>query len=86
MYQVDGLFQGPTALSQDFGEVLYRIQLLGFNVIRVPFSFQVSTFAYTLAVSHSSHEKIGAQWSRTPSMLGRCGYSVFLYIQGERFT
>ena len=55
------MLQGPTALSQDFGEVLYRIQLLGFNVIRVPFSFQVSTYAYTLAGSHSSHEKARAQ-------------------------
>ena len=40
--QVDGLWQGPTAMSQDFGTVLYRIQLLGFNAIRLPFSFQAS--------------------------------------------
>ncbi|CAL5222763.1 g5175 [Coccomyxa viridis] len=38
---VDGLWQGPTALTQDFGTVAYRIQLLGFNAIRLPFSFQV---------------------------------------------
>ena len=38
---VAGLWQGPTALSQDFSTVLYRIQLLGFNTIRLPFSFQV---------------------------------------------
>ena len=40
--QVAGLWQGPSALSQDFGIVLYRIQLLGFNAIRLPFSFQAS--------------------------------------------
>ena len=34
--------QGPTALSQDFSTVLYRIQLLGFNTIRLPFSFTAS--------------------------------------------
>ena len=38
---MDGLWQGPTALTQDFGIVAYRIQLLGFNAIRLPFSFQV---------------------------------------------
>ena len=38
----DGLWQGPTALTQDFGTVAYRIQLLGFNTIRIPFSFQAS--------------------------------------------
>ena len=38
---VAGLWQGPSALSQDFSTVLYRIQLLGFNTIRLPFSFQV---------------------------------------------
>ncbi|KAK9838511.1 hypothetical protein WJX81_004175 [Elliptochloris bilobata] len=38
---VDGLWQGPTALTQDFGTVAYRIQLLGFNTVRLPFSFQV---------------------------------------------
>ena len=37
---MDGLWQGPTALTQDFGTVAYRIQLLGFNAIRLPFSFQ----------------------------------------------
>lgn len=41
--QVAGLWQGPTAMTQDFGIVLYRIQLLGFNTIRLPLSFQVST-------------------------------------------
>ena len=38
---IDGLWRGPTALTQDFGTVAYRIQLLGFNAIRLPFSFQV---------------------------------------------
>jgi hypothetical protein len=38
---VHGLWQGPTALSQDFQNVAWRIKLLGFNTIRLPFSFQV---------------------------------------------
>jgi hypothetical protein len=32
--------QGPSALTQNFETVAYRIQLLGFNTIRLPFSFQ----------------------------------------------
>jgi hypothetical protein len=39
---VHGLWQGPTALTQDFQNVALRIKLLGFNTIRLPFSFQVS--------------------------------------------
>ncbi|BDA41274.1 probable endoglucanase E1 [Coccomyxa sp. Obi] len=38
---VHGLWQGPTALTQDFQNVALRMQLLGFNTIRLPFSFQV---------------------------------------------
>ena len=38
---VDGLWQGPTALSEDFGTIAYRMQLLGFNTVRLPMSFQV---------------------------------------------
>lgn len=41
---VHGLWQGPTALSQDFQNVARRIKLLGFNTIRLPFSFQVPIF------------------------------------------
>lgn len=38
---VHGLWQGPTALTQEFQNVALRIRLLGFNTIRLPFSFQV---------------------------------------------
>ncbi len=38
---VDGLYQGPTALTLDFITVLRRIKLLGFNTIRLPFSLKV---------------------------------------------
>ena len=30
---------GSTSLTQDFAAIVYRIQLLGFNAIRLPFSF-----------------------------------------------
>lgn len=36
----DGLWQGPTAVTQDFLTVAYRMQLLGINTIRLPMSFQ----------------------------------------------
>ena len=37
---VDGLWQGPTALTLDYVNVVRRIKLLGFNAIRLPFSMQ----------------------------------------------
>ena len=37
---MQGLWQGPTALTQDYQYVAYRIKLMGFNTIRLPFSFQ----------------------------------------------
>jgi len=36
---VDGLWGGPDSLSYDFATVVYRMQLLGFNAVRLPFSF-----------------------------------------------
>src|SRR5687768_13330852 len=36
----DGLWAGPDGLSLDFATVVYRMQLLGFNAIRLPFSFK----------------------------------------------
>jgi len=36
---VEGLYS-DTTLSSDFATVVYRLQLLGFNAIRLPFSFQ----------------------------------------------
>lgn len=37
---VDGLYAGTTQLTNDFATVVYRFQLLGFNAVRLPFSFQ----------------------------------------------
>lgn len=47
---VHGLWQGPTALTQDFQNVALRIKLLGFNTIRLPFSFQVIKTCNSLVV------------------------------------
>ena len=38
---VDGLWQGPNAITQNFQAIVWRIKLLGFNTVRLPFSFQV---------------------------------------------
>ena len=37
---VDGLWGGRDATAQDFANVVYRIKLLGFNAVRLPFSFR----------------------------------------------
>lgn len=37
---VDGLSFGSSSISQDFATIVYRQQLLGFNTVRLPFSFQ----------------------------------------------
>ncbi|DBB04409.1 TPA: hypothetical protein ACH3X1_012892 [Trebouxia sp. C0004] len=37
---VDGLWAGSDQLTLDFATIVYRIQLLGFNAVRLPFSFQ----------------------------------------------
>ena len=39
---VDGLYAGDSTLTLDMATVAYRIQLLGFNAIRMPFSFLVT--------------------------------------------
>ena len=39
---VDGLWQGPNAITQNFQAIVWRIKLLGFNTVRLPFSFQAS--------------------------------------------
>jgi hypothetical protein len=59
---MDGLWQGPTALTQDFGTVAYRIQLLGFNAIRLPFSFQVTL--QTSVCERRQDFKPGSTWQR----------------------
>ena len=42
---LDGLFEGDVTITGDYAAVLYRLQLLGFNAVRVPFSFQVGFVA-----------------------------------------
>jgi hypothetical protein len=37
---VDGLWSGDSSLTRDFSTQIYRMQLLGFNAIRLPFSFK----------------------------------------------
>lgn len=37
---VDGLWAGSDQLTLDFATIVYRMQLLGFNAVRLPFSFQ----------------------------------------------
>ena len=41
---LDGLYFSQT-LTGDYAAVLYRLQLLGFNAVRLPFSFQASPVA-----------------------------------------
>lgn len=38
MTAMDRLYQGPTAPSMDVINVIRRINLLGFNAVRLPFS------------------------------------------------
>ena len=83
MCQVAGLWQGPTALSQDFGTVLYRIQLLGFNAIRLPFSFQASHCPATMHRGQFWHKtpallqntSAACQTARDPAVVGSAAYS-----------
>jgi len=37
----DGLWAGSTSLTQDFANIMLRIKALGFNAVRLPFSFKV---------------------------------------------
>ena len=40
----DGLWAGSSALTLDFGNIMLRIKALGFNAIRLPFSFKVCAY------------------------------------------
>lgn len=42
---MDGLWQGPSAITQNFQAEVWRIKLMGFNTVRLPFSFQVGPSA-----------------------------------------
>jgi hypothetical protein len=37
---VDGLWGGSSAIAQDFPTIVWRLKLLGFNAVRLPFSFE----------------------------------------------
>ncbi len=37
---VDGLWAGGCVYSTDFASIVYQMQLLGFNAIRLPFLFK----------------------------------------------
>ncbi|KAK9809361.1 hypothetical protein WJX73_008925 [Symbiochloris irregularis] len=37
---VDGIYEGSSTITGDFATVAYRISLLGYNSLRIPFSFQ----------------------------------------------
>ena len=37
---VDGLWAGDSSLTKDYSTQIYRMQLLGFNAVRLPFSFK----------------------------------------------
>ena len=39
---VAGLWAGSSSLTQDFKTVVWRLKLLGFNAVRLPFSFRAS--------------------------------------------
>ena len=36
----DGLWQGPSSLTLDYATIVYRLQLLGINAVRIVFSFE----------------------------------------------
>ena len=43
---VAGLWAGSSSLTQDFKTVVWRMKLLGFNAVRLPFSFKVCLECY----------------------------------------
>jgi hypothetical protein len=61
---VDGLWQTPNPLAFDFATIVYRMQLLGINAIRLPFSFtdlfQTAPRNYTAACTLPTQAQIQA--------------------------
>ncbi|KAK9839537.1 hypothetical protein WJX81_008252 [Elliptochloris bilobata] len=57
-----GLWAGSTSLTADFATVIWRMQLLGFNTVRLPFSFQVlfniAPVSYTSACTHATNNAV----------------------------
>ena len=64
---------GSESITQDFATIVYRQQLLGFNAVRLPFSFQslfdatpkTQTYQCTQVESHMMH-KFGDSGSWSP--------------------
>ncbi len=50
---MDGLWQGPNAITQNFQAVVWRIKLMGFNTVRIPLLFpgQLQVIASVIAVT-----------------------------------
>lgn len=47
------LSKGYDSLSQDFPTIVWRLRQLGFNAVRLPFSFQVDGCCWALPCMHS---------------------------------
>lgn len=50
----DGLWAGSTSLTLDFANIVLRIKALGFNAVRLPFSFKVT--CWQLSVQRRHHQ------------------------------
>ncbi len=54
---------GSNAMSRDIGEVIYRMKMLGFNAIRLPFTFaalaQVCALPARRALTCQWHSEVG---------------------------
>ena len=50
---VAGLWAGSSSLTQDFKTVVWRFKLLGFNAVRLPFSFKAS-LAFSMCRARAS--------------------------------
>lgn len=61
---VAGLWAGSSSLTQDFKTVVWRFKLLGFNAVRLPFSFKASTCLLPYAVHF--HCFVCIHWSASP--------------------
>ena len=55
---VHGLWVGPSASTQDFLTVMYRIQALGFNAVRLPMSFQARSCCCLALDGSTTHPEL----------------------------
>ena len=77
---VDGLWQGPNAITQNFQAIVWRIKLLGFNTVRLPFSFQARLCRNRPASSStlSQNNALSAK-ARVSAREIQCGLSLYVY-------